>query len=249
MIVEYAAPAEGVGIIRLNRPERLNAVTPALVDGILDAFDRAAADQQRVLVLAGHGRAFCAGWDLKEPPLQESLDQARTRLQRLQDVTRRTIDFPGPVISAVQGYALGAGAEFALGCDLIVAGDDAVFGFPEIEVGLSSTNGITALLPRMIGLVRAKELTLLGERIDAGRAYELGLVTRVVPAGAHEQAALELAERLAAKPAAALRLAKRLLDDGMQSTVAAALEAEVEAALATLDTGENDTASARFRDR
>ena len=249
MIVEYAAPSEGVGVIRLNRPERLNAVTPALVDGILHAFDRAAADQQRVLVLAGNGRAFCAGWDLKEPPIQESLDEARARLQRLQDVTRRTIDFAGPVISAVQGYALGAGAEFALGCDLIVAGDDAVFGFPEVEVGLSSTNGITALLPRMIGLVRAKELTLLGERIDAGRAYELGLVTRVVPAGAHELAALELAERLAAKPAAAMRLAKRLLDDGMQSTVSAALDAEVEAALTTLNTGENATASARFRDR
>ena len=249
MIVEYAQVADGVGCIRLNRPERLNAVTPGLIDGILDGFDRAAADGVRVLVLAGNGRAFCAGWDLKEPAIEESLEEARARLQRLQDITRRTIDFPGPVIAAVQGYALGAGAEFALGCDCIIASEDAAFGFPEVEVGLSGTNGISALLPRMIGMVRAKELTLLGERIGADRAYALGLVTRVVPVGAHEAAAFELAERLAAKPPAALRIAKRLLDAGAQSTVAEALDAEVDAALATLDTGENAAAAAEFRTR
>jgi len=249
MIVEYASAGTGIGIIRLNRPERLNAVTPSLVDGVLEAFDAAQADGARVLVLAGAGRAFCAGWDLKEPPLQETADESRARLQRLQDVTRRTMGFDGPVIAAVQGYALGAGAEFAFGCDLIIASEDAVFGFPEVDVGLSSTNGITALLPRMVGIVRAKELTLLGERFDAARAYDLGLATRVVPVGAHEAAALEIAERLAAKPAAALRLAKRLLDAGMQSTVAQALDAEVDAAMTTLDTGENADAAARFRSR
>ena len=249
MVVEYESMGSGVGCIRLNRPERLNAVTPALIAGILDAFDAAKADAARVLVLAGTGRAFCAGWDLKEPPIEETRDEARARLQRLQDVTRRTMAFDGPVIAAVHGYALGAGAEFALGCDLVIAGEDAVFGFPEVDVGLSSTNGITALLPRMVGVIRAKELALLGEHFDAHRAYDLGLVTRVVPAGAHEPAALEIAQRLAAKPATALRLAKRLLDAGMQSTVEQALEAEVDAALATLDTDENADAAARFRSR
>lgn len=247
MEVDYESRGDSVGVIRLNRPRRLNAVTPALVDGILEAFDRAEADQSRVIVLAGNGAAFCAGWDLKEPPLEESRDEARARLQRLQDVTRRTMSFPGPVIAAVHGYALGAGAEFALGCDLVIAAQDAIFGFPEVDVGLSSTNGISALLPRMVGIIRAKELTLLGERFDADRAFALGLVTRVVPVGAHENAALHIAGELSAKPPVALRLAKRLIDDGMQSTVHQALDAEVEAALATLDSGENDAAAARFR--
>lgn len=249
MIVEYARPADGIAVMRLNRPERLNAVTPALIDAMLDAFDRADADNARVLVLAGSGRAFCAGWDLKEPSIDETRDEARARLQRLQDVTRRTMAFPGPVIAAVQGYALGAGVEFALGCDLVVASEDAVFGFPEVEVGLSGTNAISALLPRLVGPLRAKELVFLGERIDAARAYELGLITRIVPAGAHEAAALEIAERLATRPPHALRLAKRLLDDGLDSTIDAALDAEVEAALDTLDTAENAEASARFQAR
>ena len=249
MIVEYARPADGIGLIRLSRPERLNAVTPALIDALLDAFDRAADDEARVLVLAGAGRSFCAGWDLKEPAIEETRDEARARLERLQDVTRRTMGFPGPVIAAVQGYALGAGVEFALACDLVIASEDAVLGFPEVEVGLSGTNAISALLPRLVGPLRAKELVFLGEHIDAARAYELGLVTRVVPNGAHEAAALEIAERLAARPPHALRLAKRLLDDGIDATVEAALDAEVEAALETLDTSESAEASARFSAR
>lgn len=247
MLVDYIRHSEAVGAIRLNRPERLNAVTPELIDGLLDSFDEADGQGARVLVLAGNGRSFCAGWDLRQPVLEESRDEARARLQRLQDVTRRTRAFPGPVIAAVQGYALGAGAEFALGCDLVVAGEDAVFGFPEVEVGLSGTNGASALLPRLVGLGRAKELVLLGGRCDAARALQIGLVTRVVPPGAHEHAALEVAEQLAAKPPEALRLAKFLLDDGAQSSLDAALDAEVEAALTTLDSGESTAAAERFQ--
>lgn len=246
--VDYAL-ARGIGCIRLNRPERLNAVTPALVDDLLAALDQARAGDAQVVVLTGNGSSFCAGWDLKEPPIEESGDEARARLQRLQDVTRRIIAFPGPVIAAVQGYALGAGAEFALSADLVVAGADAIFGFPEVGVGLSGTNGMSYLLPRAVGLARAKELAFLGQRFDAERAHAMGLVMRVVPAGAHEAAAFQLAEELAAKPPVALRLAKKLLDQGQQSTLAQALDAEVEAALDTLNTDENAEAAARFKER
>jgi 2-(1,2-epoxy-1,2-dihydrophenyl)acetyl-CoA isomerase len=239
--------AGSVAWLRLNRPHRLNAVTPTLVDDLLAGFDRAEAEGARVVVLAGHGRAFCAGYDLKDFTPDASVEAARNRLQRLQDVTRRTLAFPGPVVAAVQGYALGAGVEFALACDIVVAGADAVFGFPEVAVGLSSTNGASALLPRLVGPLRAKELVLLGERIDAERAQEIGLVTRVVPAGSHIEAADAIAQSLIARPAHALRLAKRLLDSGIESSVAEALDAEVEAALMTLDTGEIDAATARFR--
>ncbi len=277
MTVEYSSPAEGVGCIRLNRPRRLNAVTPELIDGILDGFDRADADGVRVIVLAGNGTAFCAGWDLKEPPIEETRDEARARLQRLQDVTRRTMVamglsnlissllggltvIPGGVKSKTNieagGRTLWANfmnacclLMFALGCDLVIASQDAIFGFPEVDVGLSGTNAISALLPRMVGIMRAKELALLGERFDADRAFDLGLVTRVVPMGAHENAALHIAGELAAKPPVALRLAKRLLDEGMQSTVSQALDAEVDAALDTLDSGENAAAAESFRSR
>ena len=124
-----------VASVHLDRPNRLNAVVPALVDEILAAFERARADEVRAIVLAGRGRAFCAGHDLKEPAPVEDEAAARQRLQRIQDVTRAIRSFPGPVIAAVQGYALSAGAEFALGCDLVVAGQDARFGFPRWASG------------------------------------------------------------------------------------------------------------------
>ncbi len=246
--VEYSL-SSGIGCIRLNRPERLNAVTPTLVDDLVTAFDQARSDDAKAIVLAGNGSSFCAGWDLKEPPIEETRDEARIRLQRLQDVTRRATNFPGPVITAVQGYAVGAGAEFARSADLVVGGSDAIFGFPEVGVGLSGTNGSSYLLPRAIGLARAKELVFLGERFDADRAHAMGLIMRVVPAGAHEAAAFELAERLLTKPPVALRLAKKLLNDGQQTTLAQALDAEIEAALNTLDTDENAEATARFNSR
>ena len=103
---------------------------------------------------------------------------------------------PVPVIAAVHGYALGAGCEFALGCDLVVADETAQFGFPEVGVGLSVTGGISSLLPRAIGPARAKELLVLGERFGAGRAAELGLVNRVVPTGQHVDTALELTDEV-----------------------------------------------------
>jgi enoyl-CoA hydratase/carnithine racemase len=237
-----------VASVHLDRPNRLNAVVPALVDEILAAFERARADEVRAIVLAGRGRAFCAGHDLKEPAPVEDEAAARQRLQRIQDVTRAIRSFPGPVIAAVQGYALGAGAEFALGCDLVVAGQDARFGFPEVGVGLSVTGGISALLPRAVGSVRAKELLFLGEHLSADDAYRIGLVNRVVPAGTHEQAAHELAQRLAAQPPAALALAKSLLDHGVDSTEPEALDREVDAAIATMATGEAESAAQAFQE-
>ena len=237
-----------VASVHLDRPNRLNAVVPALVDEILAAFERARADEVRAIVLAGRGRAFCAGHDLKEPAPVEDEAAARQRLQRIQDVTRAIRSFPGPVIAAVQGYALGAGAEFALGCDLVVAGQDARFGFPEVGVGLSVTGGISALLPRAVGSVRAKELLFLVEHLSADDAYRLGLVNRVVPAGTHEQAAHELAQRLAAQPPAALALAKSLLDHGVDSTEPEALDREVDAAIATMATGEAESAAQAFQE-
>jgi len=245
VVVDYEHTA-GVAQIHLNRPDRLNAVTPALVEDLLAALGRA-AHEAAVVVLAGRGRSFCAGWDLKEPPLVETVRQTRLRLERLQDVTRQIRTFPGIVIAAVHGYALGAGCEFALGCDLVVADADARFGFPEVGVGLSVTGGVSSLLPKIVGLARAKEMLLLGEKIPAARAAELGLVNRVAPAGTHEDVALELATRIAAQPPTATSLAKRVLDLGVDATLEEALATEVDHSLLTSVSGEGDVPQEAFR--
>jgi enoyl-CoA hydratase/carnithine racemase len=234
------------GVIRLNRPHRLNAVTPELVTDLRDALDEACAAGVRALVLAGTGRAFCAGHDLKADPEVLGPVAGRERLDRIQDVTRRIRRAPFPVIAAVHGYALGAGCEFALGCDLVVADETAQFGFPEVSVGLSVTGGISRLLTLTLGPVKAKELILLGQRFGAAEAARLGLVTRLVPEGEHEAVALALAATLAAQPPFALALAKQLIDQGVDGTVEEAFAREVSGALLTERTGENDKPREEF---
>ena len=233
MAVDYEL-AGSVAWIHLNRPERLNAVVPELTAGLVAALVRAGQDGARAIVLAGRGRAFCSGHDLKEPLPPENVLGTRLRVEQIQDVTRAIRRFPGPVIAAVHGYALGAGCEFALGCDLVVAAEDAQFGFPEVSVGLSVTGGISRLLPLLVGPVRAKELLLLGERFGAARALELGLVNQVAPAGEHEKVAAEIAARLRDRPALALALAKQALDRGAESALEEAMAAEVDFAALTV---------------
>ncbi|GHJ60145.1 enoyl-CoA hydratase [Nocardioides sp. OK12] len=241
--VEYhhdSAAGQGVATIHLNRPERLNAVDEALTRGLAAALELALAEGARAVVLAGRGRAFCAGHDLKAEPPTETPLQTRERLEEIQDVTRLVRRFPGPVVAAVHGYALGAGCEFALACDVVVAAEDAAFGFPEVSVGLSVTGGVSRLLPVLVGWARAKELLLLGERVSGTEAAAMGLVARAVPAGTHEEVALDLARRMAQRPALALSLAKKVLDGGLDSTMEEAMGREVEHAVLTSLSGEGE---------
>jgi len=226
--------SESVARVYLNRPHRLNAVVPELTAGLVGALARAGQDKARVVILAGRGRAFCSGHDLKEELPPETVLATRLRVEQIQDVTRAIRRFPGPVVAAVHGYALGAGCEFALGCDLVVASEDAQFGFPEVSVGLSVTGGISRLLPLLVGPVRAKELLLLGERFGAARARELGLVNQVAVAGQHEQAAAVIAARLRDQPRLALALAKQALDRGADCALEEAMAAEVDFAALTV---------------
>jgi 2-(1,2-epoxy-1,2-dihydrophenyl)acetyl-CoA isomerase len=236
VVVEYEL-AESVARIYLNRPHRLNAVVPELTAGLVAALGRAGQDGARVVILAGRGRAFCSGFDLKEPVQHETVLATRLRVDGIQEVTRAIRRFPGPVIAAVHGYALGAGCEFALGCDLVVAAQDAQFGFPEVSVGLSVTGGISRLLPLLVGPVRAKELVLLGDRFGAPRALELGLVNLVAPAGEHELLAAGMAARLRDQPPLALALAKQALDRGAECALEEAMAAETDFAALTVAPG------------
>ncbi|MFF0144014.1 enoyl-CoA hydratase/carnithine racemase [Amycolatopsis sulphurea] len=236
----------GIAQIRLNRPERLNAVAPVLVDDFLAALDGAARSSARVVLLSGNGRAFCAGHDLREPTPE---GDSRTRLDRLQDITRRLRALPQPVLAAVHGYALGAGAEFALGCDLILAAEDAVFGFPEVSLGLSVTGAASRLLPLLVGPVKAKELLLLGERFNGRRAHELGLVNAAVPAEELMPLALGWAEKIAHHPPEAATMAKRALDTGIDHALESALELEVSHALITEHSAAVRESTEAFRSR
>lgn len=144
-----------VATLYLNRPERLNAVNDQLVEGLLAALAEVEAEQCGAAIIAGRGRAFCAGHDLKAPRGDDA--GLFRRLEHLQEVTRRIRRLPIPMIAAVHGHAVGAGAEFALGCDLVIAAEDTRFRFPEVGIGLSATGGLTKLLPLLVGPVKAKD--------------------------------------------------------------------------------------------
>jgi enoyl-CoA hydratase/carnithine racemase len=220
-----------VAVISLNRPHRLNAVNDELVEGLLDALSEVEASDCGAVLLTGRGRAFCAGHDLKEPRGDD--DTLVRRLEHLQDITRRIRALPIPVIAAVHGHAVGAGAEFALGCDLVVAAEGTRFRFPEVGLGLSVTGGVTKLLPLLVGPVKAKELVLLGEAIDAHEALRLGLVNRVVPPSELTDAAMQWARQLAGQPRVPTALAKEALDNGIDAAFEATLEVEISHAVIT----------------
>ncbi len=231
-----------------NRPERLNAMTIeswTLMDELLAELDK---DREvRCLVLAGEGRSFLAGHDVGE--IREhnedmvagklTASQLREWQKSLQNSTRLIRRARFPVIAAVQGYAVGAGCEVVFACDLVVAAEDAHFGFPEVNIGVTITNGGTFFMPRKVGLARARELAYTGEFIDAAEAYRIGLVNRVVPAGEERQAAETLARRIASRAPVAVQLHKVMIDRALECSLEAALDFETEALVQTAMTRDN----------
>lgn len=219
----------GVAEIRLNRPQRLNAVTQQLYAELCDALGRAEADRDtRVVLLTGEGRAFCSGADLKEHKAGRSAFDRRQYLQGEQLACRRLLQLERPVVAAVNGYALGAGAEIAIACDFLVMAENARIGLPEVSLGTYLGGGVTWLLPRLVGLARARELVFLGERIGAEEAVRIGLANRSFPDAGFLDAAREFARRIAAKAPLSMRLAKRHLNFAAEGTLDAALAAELE---------------------
>jgi enoyl-CoA hydratase len=198
---------DGVALVTIDRPQALNALSFAVVDEIATAFEALDEDPTtRAIVLTGAGeRAFAAGADIKElaSHTAETLaaDDPFTVWDRLGRI--RT-----PVIAAVRGYVLGGGCELAMSCDIIVAGEDATFGQPEIKLGVMPGAGGTQRLTRAIGTGRAMELILTGRSMDAREAESRGLVATVVPAERTVDAALELAATIASMPPLAVRAAK-----------------------------------------
>ena len=219
----------GIAEIRFNRPHRLNAVTQQLYDELDAALGRAEADPDvRVLLLTGEGRAFCVGADLKEHKAGRSPFDRRQYLQGEQTVCKRLLQLKKPVVAAVNGYALGAGAEMAIASDFLLMAASAQIGLPEISIGSFLGGGVTWLLPRLVGLAKARELVFLGERIGAEEAVRIGLATRALPDEGFVDAARDFARRLAAKAPFSMQLAKEQLNMAAERTLDAALVAELE---------------------
>lgn len=208
--------ADRIATITINRPKSLNALTRATMRELKDAFESIAArDDIGVVLLTGAGeKAFVAGADISEisrlAPLQ-ALDFALNGQGVLELMER----LPQPVIGVVNGFALGGGCELAMACDILVAADTAKFGQPEVNLGIIPGYGGTQRLPRLVGRNLAKELVLTGDMITAQRAYEIGLVNRVVPAAELMKAAREMAARILAKGPVAIRAAKSAMNRGL----------------------------------
>jgi len=222
-----------VGLITLNRPERLNAITSSMLGDLLDQLDTAREDHQaKAVILTGAGRSFCAGEDLKETAAGKSLDDWIRETDRLQDVQRRVMGLGKPLIAAVRGHAVGGGCEFAMTCDIRIAAQDAKFGFPETELGMTVTTAGTKLLGHLVGLGKAKELVLTGDFIDADEAARIGLVNTVVPGERLMEEAMGLAGRIAKRSPLALRLSRSAIDQGLHSSFEQILELEASHLLA-----------------
>lgn len=218
----------------LNRPERLNAISGALMDDLHAALRLAQAEESvQVIVLSGNGRAFCAGDDLKEFGDQtKDADAIVQHIDRIQQVTRDLMFGAKPVIGAVHGFAVGGGFEWLLNCDMVVAADDLVCFFPEMDWGQFVTGGVTHLLPQVVGYQKAMELWLLGERQSAADLKALGIVNWVVPKDQMLAKALEVAAKVATKSSFSVGRLKRLLTTQLNPQLAAALELEKDATIA-----------------
>lgn len=226
--------AEGVALLRLNRPDKMNAFDGEQIRALQEALEwLRRAEDVRVAVLTGNERAFSAGGDISTfDALDADTGLAFTRLGY--DLLRPLETGEKPVIAAVEGFCLAGGLEVALACDFIVAGGGAKFGFGEVDLGLIPGWGGTVRLPRAIPVRRARQMILTSERIGAEEAYRLGLVNEVLPSGDALDRALELAAAIARQPATAVRAAKMVAEqaaDGVPADAAHAAERSVCAAL------------------
>jgi enoyl-CoA hydratase/carnithine racemase len=210
-----------IALLTIDRPDQRNAVNKAVVDGMTIALDEAEADRDvRVVVLTGAGdKAFCAGMDLKAF-VQDGPAGAVHRTNGFAGIATR--NFPKPIIAAVNGHALAGGFEIVLSCDLVVAADEATFGIPEVSRGLMAAAGGLIRLPKRIPLAQALELGMTGAPISAQRAFELGLVNRVVARADVVTEAIALAEQICENSPLAVRLSRQLIREAAELDEAAA---------------------------
>jgi enoyl-CoA hydratase/carnithine racemase len=243
-----------VRLVTLDRPDVLNAVNESLHTGLVALWPALAADEDAaVVVLTGAGRAFSAGGDIDY--ISRFPDDAELRhrtIEEAQAILWSMIRFPLPIIAAVNGPAVGLGMSLALASDIVVASDRASFADPHVAVGLVCGDGGAALLPLVAPLLRAKELLFTGDRVSAELAVQLGIANRIVPHDVLLDDALALAQRIADQPTFALRETKRVVQLGIERSIAAVVEAAADAereSMATTEHRERISAMDRARER
>jgi len=221
---------DGIATLTFNRPERLNALSTPIMQGLLDGLPRLAGDQAvKVVVLTGAGRAFCAGGDVKsmaEGSEQRSTTEATTRLRSRMEVSRILHELPKLTSAMINGPAAGAGLALALACDLRIAGTSARLVTAFVRVGFSGDFGGSYFLTRLVGTAKARELYFTGRPVEAGEALSLGLVNRVIPDEELATVTMELARSLAQGPSIALSLMKRNLNCAENGSLAELLDME-----------------------
>lgn len=235
-----------IGIIRLNRPQRMNAVNEVMYQEIREVLQRTGPDENtRVLIITGSvlkkdglvKQAFCSGADLKEHSAgKRNSAQQGKYIMLAHETTRMIYEFPKPVIAAVNGPARGAGAEMILNCDFAVMADSATIAFPEIGLGTFVGGGVTYLLPSIVGMMKAKEIIYSGKIIDSRLAVELGLAVRSVPVEKLLDETLLFARELSEKAPLSLKYAKSRLQDSRSLDMKTVLKRETEAILSCMDT-------------
>jgi len=223
-VVLVERPADGVALIRINRPDARNAlnleVRKLLARHLTEMGEDAAT---RAIVLTGNDKSFAAGADIKEMADAGTIEMLQRGVHKL---WRAIASCPKPVIAAVNGYALGGGCELAMTCDIIVAGESAKFGQPEVRIGIIPGGGATQRLTRAVGKYKAMKYILTGELFSAKEAFEMGLASEVVPDAEVEKRAVELARQLGELPPLALQLAKEAVLAGMDAPLTSALALE-----------------------
>lgn len=227
--VRLEVRADRVAVVTLNRPDRLNALSSDVAAAITDTVGRITSDPGvRTIVVAGEGRAFCAGADITELGSLAGPHEFSAFVAGLTEALQALAHCPKPSVAAIHGAALGGGLELALACDLRIAEETAKLGVPEIKLGLLPAAAGTARLTRLLPAAVAKQLLMTGEPLSATDAARFGLVNQLVPTGDALDTALALASRLAALPPTALAAAKRLVDDGAFMPLSSAIAFERE---------------------
>ncbi|RLB79066.1 MAG: enoyl-CoA hydratase/isomerase family protein [Deltaproteobacteria bacterium] len=242
--------AQGIAIIKLNRPHVLNAMNRQLWLDLQAALDDARQDPGvKVVIITGEGKAFSSGADLKESKTR-TLEEYRDYLNGLQEVSRKIIRFEKPTIAAINGYALGSGYELALACDIRIAAEDAQIGSPEAKVTSSVTGGAMRLIQDLVGPGKARELLFTAEYISGREAERIGLVNKAVPLDQLMEEARGIAARIAKNSSFSIKMIKRgllMATDGV--SLEALMDYEVEACLACVSTKERQESLKKFENR
>lgn len=226
-VVVVERPADGVGLIRINRPEARNAlnmeVRKLIAQNLTEMGDDSAT---RCIVLTGNEKSFAAGADIKEMAGVGTIDML---LRGTHKLWRTIAACPKPVIAAVNGFALGGGCELAMTCDIIIAGESARFGQPEVKIGIIPGGGGTQRLTRAVGKYKAMKICLTGELFSAKEAYDMGLVSEIVADAGVEKRAVEMAQQIAGLAPLAVEQIKEVLIAGQDASLDAALRLETKA--------------------